>query len=109
MFHTLSLLSFAVPGLLMAMAWIFIFSPNIGWGNAVLKSALGLNEAPVNVYSPPGGPSAGRLEALVAELLDRFPVRAVSLTAYDPEVDRDDRVPPVALRLLELVAEKAQG
>ena len=43
LFHTLSLLSFAGPGLLMAMAWIFIFSPNIGWGNAVLKSAFGLN------------------------------------------------------------------
>ena len=70
---------------------------------------LDRDEGPVNVYSPPGGPSAGRLEGLVAELLDRFPVRAVSLTAYDPEVDRDDRVPPVALRLLELVAEKAQG
>ena len=41
LFHPLSLLSFAVPGLLMAMAWIFIFSPNIGWGNAVLKSAFG--------------------------------------------------------------------
>jgi iron(III) transport system permease protein len=54
LFHTLSLLSFAVPGLLMAMAWIFIFSPNIGWGNAVLKSAFGLNEAPVNIYSMAG-------------------------------------------------------
>src|SRR5215470_14718476 len=40
LFHTLSLLSFAVPGLLMAMAWIFVFSPNIGWGNAVLKFAF---------------------------------------------------------------------
>ena len=46
--------SFAVPGLLMAMAWIFVFSPNIGWGNAVLKSALGLDEAPVNIYSMAG-------------------------------------------------------
>ena len=27
LFHSLSLLSFAVPGLLMAMAWIFVFSP----------------------------------------------------------------------------------
>jgi iron(III) transport system permease protein len=54
LFHTLSLLSFAVPGLLMAMAWIFVFSPNIGWGNAVLKSAFGLNEAPVNIYSMAG-------------------------------------------------------
>jgi iron(III) transport system permease protein len=54
LFHTLSLLSFAVPGLLIAMAWIFVFSPNIGWGNAVLKAAFGLSEAPVNIYSMAG-------------------------------------------------------
>jgi iron(III) transport system permease protein len=54
LFHTLSLLSFAVPGLLMAMAWIFVLSPNIGWGNALLKSAFGLSEAPVNIYSMAG-------------------------------------------------------
>src|SRR6266545_4233088 len=54
LFHTLSLLSFAIPGLLMAMAWIFTFSPNIGWGNAVLKSAFGLEQAPVNIYSMGG-------------------------------------------------------
>src|SRR5262249_10897668 len=49
-----SLLSFAVPGLLMAMAWIFVFSPNIGWGNAALKTAFGLNDAPLNIYSMAG-------------------------------------------------------
>src|SRR5262249_50053583 len=54
LFHTLALLSFAIPGLLIAMAWIFVFSPNIGWGNAVLKSALGLGDAPVNIYSIAG-------------------------------------------------------
>jgi len=54
LFHTLSLLSFAMPGLLIAMAWIFVFSPNIGWGNAVLKAAFGLSEAPVNIYSMAG-------------------------------------------------------
>src|SRR5207247_2511242 len=36
------------------MAWIFVFSPNIGWGNAVLKAAFGLSEAPVNIYSMAG-------------------------------------------------------
>src|ERR1700722_16772031 len=40
--HSLALLSFAVPGLLMAMAWIFVFSPNIGWANALMKNAFGL-------------------------------------------------------------------
>jgi iron(III) transport system permease protein len=54
LFHSLSLMSFAVPGLLMAMAWIFVFSPNIGWGNVVLKSMFGLVEAPVNIYSMAG-------------------------------------------------------
>jgi iron(III) transport system permease protein len=54
LFHALSLLSFAIPGLLMAMAWIFVLSPNIGWGNAVLKSMLGLGEAPLSIYSMAG-------------------------------------------------------
>jgi iron(III) transport system permease protein len=54
LFHSLSLLSFAIPGLLMAMAWIFVLSPNIGWGNTVLKSVLGLGEAPLNIYSMTG-------------------------------------------------------
>jgi iron(III) transport system permease protein len=54
LFHNLALMSFAVPGLLMAMAWIFVFSPNIGWVNAVLKSTFGLAEAPVNIYSMGG-------------------------------------------------------
>src|SRR4029079_14118829 len=54
LFHTLSLLSFAVPGLLMAMAWFFVFSPTVGWGNAGLMSAFGLGEPPVNIYSMAG-------------------------------------------------------
>lgn len=65
---------------------------------------LDRDEAPVNVYSAPGGPTAEQLEARVAELIDRFPVRAASLTAYDPECDPDERVPPIAMRLLELIA-----
>jgi len=52
--HNLALVSFAVPGLLMAMAWIFVLSPNIGWVNAVLKSAFGLRNAPFNIYSMGG-------------------------------------------------------
>jgi iron(III) transport system permease protein len=54
LFHTLAMLSFAIPGLLIAMAWIFVFSPNIGWGNALLKSVFGLGQAPVNIYSMTG-------------------------------------------------------
>jgi iron(III) transport system permease protein len=54
LFHNLALLSFAIPGLLMAMAWIFVLSPNIGWVNALLKSAFGLRNAPLNIYSMAG-------------------------------------------------------
>jgi iron(III) transport system permease protein len=54
LFHALALLSFAIPGLLTAMAWIFVLSPNIGWLNALLKSAFGLRDAPMSIYSLPG-------------------------------------------------------
>jgi iron(III) transport system permease protein len=54
LFHNLALLSFAVPGLLMAMAWIFVLSPNIGWVNALLKSAFHLNAAPLSIYTMTG-------------------------------------------------------
>lgn len=53
-FHLLALLSFAIPGLLTTMAWALILSPNIGWGNALLKSWFGLSEAPFNIYSMSG-------------------------------------------------------
>jgi iron(III) transport system permease protein len=54
LFHNLALLSFAIPGLLMAMAWIFVLSPNIGWLNALLKSAFHVADAPFNIYSMGG-------------------------------------------------------
>lgn len=70
---------------------------------------LDIEEARVNVYSAPGGVTADQLEALVRTLLDEFPVQAVSLTAYDPECDPENRVPAVAMRLLRLVAERRAG
>jgi iron(III) transport system permease protein len=54
LFHGLALLSFAIPGLLTAMAWIFVLSPNIGWVNSLLKSAFGLKEAPFSIYTMGG-------------------------------------------------------
>ncbi|MGE3244814.1 MAG: ABC transporter permease [Beijerinckiaceae bacterium] len=53
-FHVLALLSFALPGLLTTMAWILIFSPNIGWANALMKDWFGLADAPVNIYTMTG-------------------------------------------------------
>ncbi len=63
--------------------------------------------ARVNRYSAPGGISAEALEASLRALLADDRVRAVSLTAYEPAVDPDRRVPPIALRLLKAVAEAA--
>ncbi len=54
LFHSLALLSFAIPGLLTAMAWIFVLSPNIGWVNALMKNWFGLSEAPFSIYSMQG-------------------------------------------------------
>ena len=67
---------------------------------------LDSDEARVNIYSVPGGLKAEQLHSQVRSLLDTCPVRALSLTAYDPEVDGEGRVPPIAMRLLELVADR---
>jgi arginase len=67
---------------------------------------LDTEEARVNIYSAPDGLSAAQLTSQVGSLLDACPVRAISLTAYDPEVDAEGRVPPIAMRLLEVVAER---
>lgn len=67
---------------------------------------LGAGEAPVNVYSAPDGLDASQLGAVVGALMESSPVRALSLTAYDPECDPDDRVPPIALGLLALAASR---
>ena len=62
----------------------------------------------VNIYSAPNGVSGAELEALVRSLLDGFPVRALSLTAYDPTYDKADRVPAIASRLLTAAGEHVE-
>jgi len=53
-FHAFALLALAIPGLLTTMAWMLVLSPNIGWGNMLLRRAFGLDAAPFNIYSMPG-------------------------------------------------------
>jgi arginase len=67
---------------------------------------LDSEEAKVNIYSARDGLTAEQLVTQVRSLLDACPVRAVSLTAYDPEVDEEGRVPPIAMRLLEVVGDR---
>ena len=61
-------------------------------------------EASVNIYAATGGVSAEQLVGLIEALFREFPVRGVSLTAYDPSYDDENRVPPIANRLLESIA-----
>jgi arginase len=61
------------------------------------------DEARVNIYGAAGGPSGAELADLVATVCRESPVRALSLTAYDPGFDPEGRVPPIALDLLRVV------
>ncbi|MGE0023180.1 MAG: arginase family protein [Hyphomicrobium sp.] len=61
--------------------------------------------AEVNVFGAPGGLDGDELNGLLAALLENFPVRAVTLSAYDPAYDKGDRVPPIAVRLLRTIAQ----
>ena len=66
---------------------------------------LDTTEAKVNIYSAPGGLSAAQLEALVSATLAGGHVRALSMTAYDPQCDVNNAVPPIARRLGGRLAE----
>lgn len=59
----------------------------------------------VNVYSTEGGPSAADVAAAIEAIGDRFRIRAAALTAYDPGVDPEGRVPPAAVQLLVRIVE----
>jgi arginase len=61
--------------------------------------------ARVNRYAAGDGISARELEESLRALLADERVRAVSLTAYEPDADPEARVPPIAARLLTAVAE----
>jgi arginase len=65
--------------------------------------------ARVNRYAAADGISAERLESSLRALLADERVCAVSLTAYEPEADPEERVPPIASRVLRAVAESRSG
>lgn len=65
---------------------------------------LDADVAAVNVFGAPGGLDGEQVDDLVAALAAAFPVRAISLTAYDPAYDHGGRVPPIALRVLRTIA-----
>ena len=69
----------------------------------VLDTAEGF----VNEYSAPDGLTADAVERVVGTVTGGLTVRAAALTAYDPAVDADGRIPPTANRLLSRIAAAA--
>ena len=44
-----------VPGVVVAIAWIFLLGPNAGWINLALRAVFGFSgDGPVNIFSLPG-------------------------------------------------------
>jgi iron(III) transport system permease protein len=51
LFHGLTLITFALPGLLTTMAWTLVLSPRIGWLNTVAENTFGFTTAPIDIYT----------------------------------------------------------
>jgi iron(III) transport system permease protein len=51
LFFALSIIPLIIPGILFTVAWILLASPKIGIVNLVLKSWLGLDASPFDIYS----------------------------------------------------------
>ena len=63
--------------------------------------------ARANALSVPGGFDVDELEQALAAISSRFEIAAAALTAYDPSVDPESRVPAIAARLArQLLQEK---
>ena len=63
--------------------------------------------ARANALSVAGGLDAGELEQALTAIASRFEIAAAAITAYDPSVDPEGRVPPIAARLApHLVSER---
>lgn len=53
-FLPLAVIPLILPGVLEAIAWIFLLSPKFGYVNVALINLFGLEKAPFNVFSLPG-------------------------------------------------------
>lgn len=58
-----------------------------------------------NRFAAPDGIPLAPLENVLSDLARRVPLGAVTLSAYDPEADEDDRAGTAALRLLRAVVD----
>ncbi|HMC57467.1 MAG TPA: arginase family protein [Gemmatimonadaceae bacterium] len=69
--------------------------------------ALDESEGRVNQYSSPGGLTHARLVELVREIASTFRVVGMAITAYDPSVDPDGRIPPVVREIVDAIVTSA--
>jgi len=68
------------------------------------------SEAQANSFAVPGGLSAEQLLGVVGAVRERFELVAAAITAYNPEVDPEERVPGIARRLADaLTREEARA
>jgi arginase len=61
---------------------------------------VSLHESPAHNYPAPGGPSASVMQAVFNRLAQSGKVAAVSLSAWNPELDQDRRSEDVSMALL---------
>ena len=58
------------------------------------------SEGVANGWAAEGGLTADELRAALDEIASRFEIAAASLTAYDPAVDTEGKIPPIAASLM---------
>lgn len=88
-FYTLVLVPLLVPGLVLAIAWIFLLGPNAGWVNVLLRGWLGLpSPGPLNIFNFPG--------LVVAQALSTVPflflLLCTALRSMDPALEEASQV-----------------
>jgi iron(III) transport system permease protein len=82
-FYIVAVVPIIVPGIVTAIAWLFLLSPQIGWLNSMARAAFGLDGALFNVYTLPG---MMWVEGLGASPLV-FLLMSAALRSMDPSLE----------------------
>ncbi|MCH7677275.1 arginase family protein [candidate division KSB1 bacterium] len=59
--------------------------------------------APVNSYQPPEGLSPEQMQEIIESIAAKFPISGASVTAYDPEMDPENKGLAAGLDLISLI------
>jgi arginase len=71
--------------------------------------SIDVDDARANRYAAPGGPSLDRLLDCIRETCRQFHVAAAAITAYDPNLDGDERTLSAARRISGDIARGVRG